>query len=131
MKCRSTVKHYRMFLNYVLKDIPNIRTELLDQSPGGGIIMARRAPDMDHEDSDALKLQQLVFGIFQSYVPSVAVPVNADKGLELPDAVGEGDAATEISGMPDDVNGRKELLELIAENAVGVGNETYVHSTCI
>lgn len=100
---------------------------MFDESSRLRVITAGGTSDMSHEDRDSLDFQELVFRILETYVLAIAVAGDADQGLELPDAVGERESSSEISGMPDDIDRREELLECVAENAVGIGDETYVH----
>ena len=104
-----------------------VRTILIYQLTGLGIVSSRISADMGHKDLHAFALEETVERMFEAKGVVVAVTGDSDQGFELRDFGGHVHAAAEISGVPYLVDRLKESLETVVEDTMGVGYESYVH----
>lgn len=105
----------------------DIRTVGVDHRPHIEGIMTGISADMGHKDLLPLTVEKLRKGAFETDFLGVAVPVHSDERFERGDLVHEIYPPSEISRMPDFIDGFKELLELIAEHPMRIRYDTDEH----
>ena len=82
---------------------------------------------MGHHDLQAFTFEFLHPRVFFPQIGPVDIPINPDKGLELPDLIGQGKTAPEVPGMPDDVHRFQEFLNILGKDSVGIGYKANKH----
>lgn len=98
----------------------HLRPETVDQGSGSKVIMPGISSYVHHQYGHPSALEELVVRIIHADVLTVAVPIYSDQRFEGCYLFCSGEAAAEVSGMPDLVHGLEELLELWAEYSVSV-----------
>lgn len=90
-------------------------------------IMARRASDMGHQHLQPLTIEELGARMFVADILAVAIAIDSDEGFEGRNLSGETHSASEIPGMPDDVDRLQKFLELVGKDPVSVRYYADVH----
>ncbi len=126
-------EHIIMGVVHHLEDVrmpahENLRTTGLYQGLSPEIIMPGVSPDMGHKYRHTPALEKLVPGVVEPDVTAVTVPINPHEGFEGSDGCREFSIPAEIPGVPELVHRIEELAELFVEDAVRVGNKTYIHN---
>jgi hypothetical protein len=105
----------------------NIRLILQNQRPGPWVVVARRTSDVHHKHFQAFALPETILRIIVDQNTVVAVPGYALERLEI-SYFGSGyQSAAEISRMPDLIDGRQEIAELLVEPPVSIRKKAYKH----
>lgn len=104
------------------------RAITLDERTRADIVMPRIPPDMCHQHIHPAAFEILMSGVFRADILPVAVPVNGHQRLEIGERLREGRTAAEIPGVPELLHRFQKSAELISEDPVGIGNQTYVHN---
>ena len=90
------------------------------------VVAPGEAAYMGHRNFHILRHKNLCKRICQPHIAAVAIAVYPNQGFECSYGVGTGNAA-KVSGMPDYVHRLQKPLHIFCKNAVGIGNQAYIH----
>lgn len=115
------------FQNMGMTTYEYIRSVFVYQLSRPRIISAGIASDMGHEYLHALALEEAMERMDETQIVVVTIAGDADQRLESGYLCSQVHAPAEISRMPDLIDRRKKLLELLVEHTMSIRYESYVH----
>lgn len=114
----SDIPHHFQYMGMAADK--DVRLIFIDQLTGPDIISSRVASDMGHQHSGTTALEAPVKRMSIAEVVIVAVTCNADKRLISSNVFSQLQAAAEIAGMPDLIDRREKITELLREYSMCV-----------
>ena len=104
------------------------RSITLDERTRADIVMPRIPPDMCHQHIHTATVEILMSGVLRADILPVAISIDSHQRLEIGERLRERRTAAEIPCVPELLHRFQKSAELISEDPVGIGNQTYVHN---
>lgn len=114
----SVIAHYTE--NVRVSAYENVRTVTIYKLQGMGLVMARKAAYMGHQDAQPLTFEEFMYGIIVHQPTLVAVAHHADQRLERSDLCSRLVPPAEVTGVPDFIAACQKIRKLGVKPPVSV-----------
>ena len=133
--CRTRIDHQHIVSLRITNHLQNmgmsayeyVRLITVYQLSGPWVVSSRISADMGHEDLHSLALEEPVERVVETQCMIVTVACHTDQWLESGNLLRQVHASAKVSGMPYLIDRRKEFLEPVVKNPMGVRYESYIH----